>query len=128
MPDFSPKAFTAALYEKMCHLAPAVQNLALYEFCYCLQNLTPTNGWAGVTPLPPAEIEHMVNTRAFYDSIQIKPTVNGRIVLDEQIVQLTQMLFVGMVRGDYTLGVGAGAFLLRCTRLFLPAPHNLLHG
>ena len=128
MPDLNPKAFTAVLYEKMCRLAPAVQDLALYEFGYCLQNITPPDGWAGVTPLPPAEIERMVNTRAFYDSIQIKPTVNGRIVLDEKIVRLTQMLFAGMVRGDYALEWVTGAFLLRCTRLFLPAPHNLLYG
>ena len=103
MPDLNPKAFTAVLYEKMCRLAPAVQDLALYEFGYCLQNIAPPDGWTGVTPLPPAEIEQMVNTRAFYDSIQIKPTVNGRIVLDEKIVRLTQMLFAGIVRGDYAL-------------------------
>ena len=103
MPDFNPKAFIATLYEKMCHLAPAVQELALYEFGYCLQNLTPPDGWGGVTLLPTAEIERMVNARSFYDSIQIKPTVNGRIVLDEKIIRLTQMLFVGMVGGDYAL-------------------------
>ncbi len=42
-----------------------------------------------------------VNSRAFYDSIQIKPRVDDRIVLDEQIVHLTNMLFVGLVTGTY---------------------------
>jgi uridine kinase len=104
MVDLSLKAFTAALYEKMCRLTPAVQDLAVYEFGYALQNITPQEGWAGVMLLPRAEIEHMVNDRAFYNTIQIKPKVNDRIVLDEKIVRLAQMLFVGLVSGEYPLG------------------------
>lgn len=103
MVDFNPKAFTAALYKKMCRLSPAVQGMALYEFGYCLHNLTPPDGWAGVAPLPRAEIERMVDERAFYNSIQIKPVVNGHIVLDEKIVHLNQMLFAGLVGGEYSL-------------------------
>ena len=103
MIDFEPKAFAAALYEKMCCLMPAVHAMALYEFGYALHNLTPPHGWAGVTLLPQAEIEHMVNDRAFYDSIQIKPKVNDRIVLDEKVVRLTNTLFVGLVTGEYPL-------------------------
>ena len=103
MVDFSNKACTAALYEKMCCLTPAVQDLALYEFGYALQNITPQAGWNSVTPLPQAEIEHMVNDRAYYDSIQIKPKVDDRIVLDEKIVHLAHMLFVGLVGGEYPL-------------------------
>ncbi len=103
MVDFSEKAFTAALYEKMCRLTPAVQDLALYEFGYGLKNITPPGSWAEVVLLPQAEIEQMVNDRAFYDSLQIKPKVNDRIVLDEKIVRLAQMLFVGLVSGEYPL-------------------------
>jgi uridine kinase len=103
MIDFSEKAFTAALYEKMCRLIPAVQDLALYEFGYALQNITPQAGWARVMLLPRAEIEHMVNDRAFYDSIRIKPKINDSIVLDEKIVRLAQLLFVGLVSGEYPL-------------------------
>ena len=73
----------------------------MYEFGYGLENLTPPGGWAAVTLLPQAEIERMVNDRAFYDSIQIKPKVDDRIVLDEKIVRLTHMLFVGLVTGEY---------------------------
>jgi len=103
MVDLSLKAFSAALYERMCRLTPAVQDLALYEFGYCLHNLTPPAGWAEVVLLTQTEIEHLVNTRAFYDGIQIKPKVNDRIVLDEKIVHLAQMLFVGLVTGEYSL-------------------------
>ena len=103
MVDFSEKAFTAALYEKMCRLTPAVQDLALYEFGYGLKNITPPGSWAEVVLLPQAEIEQMVDDRAFYDNLQIKPKVNDRIVLDEKIVRLAQMLFVGLVSGEYPL-------------------------
>src|SRR5690606_27070143 len=48
-----------------------------------------------------AEIEARMNSRAFYDSIQIKRAVDSRIVLDEQIVRLANMLFVGLVIGMY---------------------------
>jgi uridine kinase len=103
MLDFNPPAFTAALYEKMCRLTPAVQDLALYEFGYGLKNITPPGGWAEVVLLPQAEIERMVNDRAFYDSIHIKPKINDCIVLDEKIARLAQMLFVGLVSGEYHL-------------------------
>jgi len=101
--DFSSNSFSAALYEKTCQLSPAVQDLELYEFRYCLNGITPEAGWASVKPLPKAEIEQMVNSRAFYDSIQIKPKVDDRIVLDEKITHLTTMLFVGLVTGEYPL-------------------------
>lgn len=103
MTDFGSDAFSAALYEKMCRLSPAVQDLELYEFRYCLNNITPEAGWESVSLLPQDEIERMVNSRAFYDSIQIKPKVGDRIVLDEKIVRLAHMLFVGLVTGAYPL-------------------------
>jgi uridine kinase len=103
MADFNPEVFSTAVYEKMCHLNPAVQGLELYEFRYALNNLTPESGWASVKLDSKAEIEKKVNDRSFYDSIRIKPQVDGRIVLDENIVQLTNMLFVGLVMAEYSL-------------------------
>jgi hypothetical protein len=47
------------------------------------------------------EIVACVNRIAFYDSIQIKRRVDDRIVLDDQIVDLMSMLFVGLVTGAY---------------------------
>mgnify|MGYP001028040775 FL=1 len=136
MIDLSEKAFTAALYVKMCCLAPAVQDLAEYEFGYALKNITPQAGWNTVALLPQAEIEQMVNNRAFYDGIQIKPKVNERIILDEKIVHLAHMLFVGLVSGEYPLEwVGAhfyfdvrGFFFLHQTTYFTEKAIAHLNG
>ncbi len=97
----SPEAFSKALFEKMKTIQPAIADLEPYEFRYCLNNITPEGGWATIQLLPQAGIEQMVNSRAFYDSIQIKPKVDDHIVLDKQIVWLAHMLFVGLVTGDY---------------------------
>ncbi|HEY5158233.1 MAG TPA: hypothetical protein VII93_09765, partial [Anaerolineales bacterium] len=80
---------------------PAIEGLELYEFRYGLNNLIPEGGWDTVKLDPMADIEKRVNERAFYNSIQIKPKVDERIVLDENILRLTRMLLVGMVTGKY---------------------------
>jgi uridine kinase len=99
-----PGAFSAMLFEKMLCINPALEDLEPYEFRYCLNNLIPEpNGWASVRLDSQEEIENRVNDAAFYRSIQIKAEVNGRIVLDKKIVYLTNMLFVGLVTGDYAL-------------------------
>lgn len=99
-----PAAFSTALFEKMQFLNPALHELEPYEFRYCLNNLIPEpNGWASVELDPQEEIEKRVNDTGFYKSIQIKTKVNDRIVLDPQIVNLTNMLFVGLVAGAYPL-------------------------
>lgn len=98
---YETESFSAALFEKMKHISPAVGDLELYEFRYALKNITPSAGWKSVTLEDKGEIETRVNSRAFYDSIQIKRAVDGRIVLDEQIVRLANMLFVGLVIGMY---------------------------
>ncbi len=96
-----PKIFSEILFEKMKQISPAVQDLELYEFRYALHNLTPENGWESVILDSKAEIEQRLNSRAFYDGIQIKPRLNDRVVLDDHIVHLTNMLFVGLVAGTY---------------------------
>ncbi len=97
------EVFPKALFEKMKAINSAVEDLELYEFCYALDNLIPQKGWESVILDEKEEIEKRVNSRAFYDRIQIKPRVNDRIVLDEQIVHLTNMLFTGLVTGAYEL-------------------------
>jgi len=94
-------AFSGALFEIMPRLNPGVEEMALYEFRYCLNNLAPDGGWSSVKLVPRKEIERLVNQRDFYDSIQIKPRVKDQIVLDENIVKLTNMLFAGLVSGEY---------------------------
>jgi len=96
-----PERFSEVLFEKMKHINPAIADLELYEFQYALKNITPVNGWDSIRPATQGEIEARVNSRAFYDSIQIKRRVDDRIVMDEQIVRLTNMLFVGLVTGAY---------------------------
>ena len=96
-----PAVFTSLLYEKMQRINPGVDDLALYEFRYALDNVIPEGGWASVVLEAPDVIERRVNSRAFYDGIQIKPMQGKRIVLDEQILCLTRMLMVGLVKGAY---------------------------
>jgi uridine kinase len=98
---YDSEVFSLALFEKMKHISPAVVGLELYEFQYGLKNITPSGGWKSIQPDTKEEIEDRVNSRAFYDSIQIKRRVEDRIVLDEQIICLTNMLFVGLVTGAY---------------------------
>ncbi len=74
-----------------------------WEFAYALDNLVPGDGgWAAVTLDTVAEIEAHIGRRDFYTGIQLKPRVDGRIVLDAEIVRLTNMLFVGLVAGAYS--------------------------
>jgi len=97
----SPDAFSSHLYQKMLRINPGIEDLELYEFRYGLNNLIPEGGWECVRLEDPASIEERVSKRSFYDSIQIKPRMEDRIVLDEKIVHLTRMLMVGLVTGDY---------------------------
>jgi uridine kinase len=75
--------------------------MELYEFQYALKNIAPSQGWETIHPASKMEIETRLNSRSFYDSIQIKPYLGDRIVLDEQIVHLTDMLFAGLVSRLY---------------------------
>lgn len=93
--------FAEALFVRMKPIAPALENLEIYEFRYCLDNLTPKAGWKSVTLDNPVEIEKRVNSLDFYKSIQFNHKVDGKIVLDEHIISLAQMLFVGLVTGAY---------------------------
>ena len=98
----NPGAFCIALFEKMQRINPALEELEPYEFRYCLNNLIPDpGGWASVEMDSQEEIERRVNDTAYYKSIQIKAKVGDRVILDPKIVNLTNMLFVGLVTGNY---------------------------
>jgi len=101
--SFSPDVFSEILYEKMKRINPGIEDMELYEFRYALDNLYPENGgWASVKLDSVQDIEQRINTRDFYAGIQLKPQVDGKIVLDENILQLTNMLLVGLITGDYS--------------------------
>ena len=100
---YSPDVFSEILYGKMKRINVGIDELELYEFRYALDNLFPENGgWASVELGPKEEIEKLINSSHFYTNIQLKPRVGDRIVLDENIVRLTNMLFVGLVTGEYS--------------------------
>jgi uridine kinase len=100
---FDSDVFSGTLYEKMKRIDPAVQELELYEFRYGLDSLCPREGqWDAVKVQAMLEIEEQTNRSDFYKRIQAKPRANGRIVLDENIVRLTTMLFAGLVTNVYS--------------------------
>ena len=96
-----PYNFERSLFEKIKAILPAIDELEMYEFSYALKNLTPAGGWQSVKLDAMHEIETHVNDRTFYESIQTKRKVGDRIVLDETVVHLAQMLFVGLVSSVY---------------------------
>jgi uridine kinase len=100
---FDLNIFSVTLFEIMKEINAGISDVELYEFRYGLNDLLPENGWGSIKLDPKEEIEIRLNSREFYDSILIKPKVGDRIVLDGQIIQLTQMLFVGLVTGDYPI-------------------------
>ncbi len=102
-PLYNPDVFSEILYEKMKRINLGIDELELYEFRYALHNLYPKNGgWACVELDKKEEIERLISGSNFYTAIQLKPQVDDRIVLDENIVRLTIMLFVGLVTGEYS--------------------------
>jgi uridine kinase len=100
---YSPDVFSEILYDKMKRINIGIDELELYEFRYALDNLYPENGgWACIQLEEKEEIETLINRSDFYTGIQLKPRIDNRIVLDENIVRLTTMLFVGLVTGEYS--------------------------
>jgi len=96
-----PLEFSKSLFEKMKQFSPGISELELYEFRYGLADLVPEQGWGAVKLDGKKEIELRLNRRDFYDGIQLRPKVGDRVVLDEQIIQLAQMLFIGLITGKY---------------------------
>ena len=101
MSIYNTEAFSEILFDRMKRLNPAVSEMELYEFRCALNNLVPKGGWASVELDDTEAIEKRVNDRDFFSGIQLKPRLDDRIVLDEKILRLTAMLFVGLVTGEY---------------------------
>lgn len=93
--------FSETLFDRMQKISPAVKGMELYEFRYALENITPPAGWDSIALKPMPEIEALVNDSGFYTSIQLKPMLANRMVMDGQILALLRMLFVGLVTGTY---------------------------
>ena len=97
----NPEIFSAALFNFMKQINSGITELELYEFRYALDNLFPGKGWDSIKPIAPSDLEKKVKEKSFFESVQLKPQINGQIILDENIRSLTQMLFVGLVTGKY---------------------------
>lgn len=94
--------FTAILFERMKSINPGLSKLELYEFRYGLDNIKPEGGsWASIHLEEKMAVEARLNDIDFYRQIQIKPMAGNRIILDPAITTLTNMLFAGLVSGDY---------------------------
>jgi uridine kinase len=99
-----PEIFSKSLFKKMKHINSGISGLELYEFRYALNNLAPEQGDWSVIQLDESDcIERRINDINYYRAILIKPIAGGRIVLDPAIVSLTNMLFVGLVSGKYSM-------------------------
>lgn len=99
----NPDLFSNQLQQKMKLITQVIERMEPYEFRYSLNNITPADAnWASVVIEPIAEIEKKITSQEFFDSIQIKPKIEGKIVLDQTITKITQMLFVGLVTEDYS--------------------------
>ena len=94
--------FSTLLFEKMKKINPGIDEMELYEFRYALDNLTPVGEWASISLQEKEVVESQIAKREFFAGIQIRQQVNGKIVLEDQIVHLTRMLFVGLVTGKYS--------------------------
>ena len=99
-----PRAFSQKLYDILKQIHPGVEDMELYEFRYALNNFYPgEEGWKSIQIQPAKAVEAQISDSDFFERIQIKPVEDGRIVLDQHILQLTQMLFTGLVTGEYSL-------------------------
>jgi len=99
----NPELFSGILYNLLKRINPGIANLELYEFRYCLNNLMPGSGdWSSIILDDKESIEERVNDINYYRAIKIKPRSGDRIILDPNIVSLTNMLFVGLVTEVYS--------------------------
>lgn len=102
--NLEPGNFSALLFEKMKKINPGIDEMEFYEFRYALDNLTPSQGeWVSISLQEKAVIETQITKREFFAGIQIRQQVDGKIVIEDQIVHLTRMLFVGLVTGKYEI-------------------------
>ncbi len=84
-------------------LDPAIENLELYEFCYALDNLTPTEGWGTIHPEGMDVLLERIHQEDYFTRIQLKPLKNGKVILDDAVISLTRTLFTGIVNGCFPL-------------------------
>lgn len=98
-----PDRFTQILFNKMQMVNPGIGDFELFEFQYGLENLVPIDGWETIKLASMIEIESQINSHDFYESIQLKPKIDGKLVIDKQVEFMTQMLLTGIVKDYYPI-------------------------
>ena len=96
------EVFSERLYQKLSQLNAGIQELALYEFRYALELITPPLGWQTVTVEALNTLAERIQQPSFLTGVQFKPQRNGKTILDPSICHLTQQLFVGLVTEVYS--------------------------
>jgi len=94
--------FALKLSRIMHEICPACADLEFYEFQYALNNRTPVHGWNGGSVTPPFEVEELIHSPAFFIGVNARARQSGKIVLDATVLNLTQMIFIGLVREIYS--------------------------
>ncbi|MDO9087022.1 MAG: hypothetical protein Q7U53_12520 [Anaerolineaceae bacterium] len=98
-----PDQFSQLLFQKMVSINKGINHLELYEFQYALGNITPAKGWDSIAPEKKEQLQSNCTNPEFFSSIQLKSICNNKIVLDETLLQLTQMIMVGLVSDEYSI-------------------------
>ena len=93
--------FESVLYNRLLKVNPGIGDMETLEFGYALETLNPEQGWQSITPRLKAELERLITQREFYESIQLRPKQEGRLIMDQQVQRLTQELLAGLVSGVY---------------------------
>lgn len=100
----SQNLFVKKLFDIMPQICPCIAQMEPYEFRYAMNNIFPfEQEWSSLAVMPPFQLEQQVHSVEFLEAVEIKPRKDGQITLDPSIVELTNMLFVGLVTGTYTI-------------------------
>ena len=97
------EVFSERLYQKLSQLNAGIQELALYEFCYALELITPPLGWQTIAVEALDTLAERIQQPSFLTGVQFRPQRNGKTILDPSICHLTQQLFVGLVTEVYSM-------------------------
>lgn len=95
--------FSQVLFEKMSSINKGITCLELYEFQYALDVIKPKDGWDTIQQISKEDLESICQHEDFFKSIQLKPTLGNKIVLDDTILNLTHNLMVGLATEEFSI-------------------------
>ncbi len=95
--------FSQVLFEKMSSINKGITCLELYEFQYALDVIKPKDGWDTIQQISKEDLESICQHEDFFKSIQLKPTIGNKIVLDDTILNLTHNLMVGLATDQFSI-------------------------